>query len=101
MAYSFEMVLVGMILLSAMIAGGIALRIKRRRETGITGEAGIEYNGADRHTAAGADMAGQDAAPDVQDDNRTDGVARAAGGHTGAGADMHVPDANENGTADK
>ena len=32
MAYSFEMVMVGMILLSAMVAGGIALAIKRRRE---------------------------------------------------------------------
>lgn len=31
MAYSFEMVLVGMILLSAMVAGGITLKIKRRR----------------------------------------------------------------------
>ena len=34
MAYSFEMVMVGMILLSAMVAGGIALAIKRRREAG-------------------------------------------------------------------
>lgn len=35
MAYSFEMVLVGMILLTAMLAGGIALGIKRRREAGL------------------------------------------------------------------
>ncbi len=34
MAYSFEMVLVGMILLSAMAAGAVTLRIKRRREAG-------------------------------------------------------------------
>jgi len=32
MAYSFEMVLVGMILLSAMAAGGIVGGIRRRRE---------------------------------------------------------------------
>ena len=32
MAYSFEMVLVGMVLLSAMVAGSIALYIRRRRE---------------------------------------------------------------------
>lgn len=31
-AYSFEMVLVGAILLSAMAAGGIAMGIRRRRE---------------------------------------------------------------------
>ncbi len=30
--YSFEMVLVGMILLSAMVAGGIVLRIRRGRD---------------------------------------------------------------------
>ncbi len=34
MAYSFEMVIVGMILLSAMAAGAVAVRIKRRREAG-------------------------------------------------------------------
>ena len=32
MAYSFEMVLVGMILLTAMLVGGITLRIRRKRE---------------------------------------------------------------------
>jgi len=35
MAYSFEMVLVGMILLTAMLAGGITLGMKRRREAGL------------------------------------------------------------------
>ena len=53
MAYSFEMVMVGMILLSAMVAGGIALAIRRRREARMEEFPGVQEGPEDGDDGGG------------------------------------------------
>lgn len=76
MAYSFEMVLVGMILLSAMVAGAIVLNVKRRRErreadgmeSRVCGRGGEEQ--LDDPVHAAHDI--RDVNPDASEKNTTD-----------------------------